>query len=228
MKNRISLLTLALLLGSVVAFAQGTPDVSGTYEGMVKKPDGSESKISIELKSESGKITGRATHGEKSMAVTDAKLENGTLTLNFGSDHKFVGKVDGDSLVGDAFDGPAKHPLSLKKRTSAATPAAPAAAAAAPFNLSGDWEAVADANGQPFPFSLTLKVDGETVTGGSSSQLGDSTIKSGTWKDGKLAFQLDGQNGVVTMSATVVEGKLSGEFDFSGQMQGKWVAVKKN
>ena len=231
MKNRIerlSLLTLALLLGSVVAFGQGTPDVSGTYEGAVKKPDGSESKISIELKTESGKITGRAVHGEKSMAVTDAKLENGVLTLNFGSDHKFVGKLDGDQLVGDAFDGPAKFPLSLKKRTATGTPAAAPAPPAAAFNLNGDWEAVADANGQPFPFSLTLKVDGETVTGGSSSQLGDSAIKSGTWKDGKLAFQLDGQNGVVTMNAVVVDGKLSGEFDFAGQLSGKWVAVKKN
>ena len=233
MKNRIerlSLLTLALLLGSVVAFAQGTtPDLSGTYDGTVKKPDASESKISIELKSENGKITGRAMHGEKSMPVTDAKFENGTLTLNFGSDHKFVGKLDGDQLVGEAFDGPAKHPLSLKKRSSAGTPApASAAAPAAAFNLSGDWEAVADANGQPFPFSLTLKVDGEAVTGGSSSQLGDSAIKSGTWKDGKLAFQLDGQNGVVTMSAVVIDGKLSGEFDFAGQLSGKWVAVKKN
>jgi major membrane immunogen (membrane-anchored lipoprotein) len=226
--ERLSLLTLAFLLGSVVAFGQGTPDVSGTYEGTVKKPDASESKISIELKTESGKITGRAIHGEKSMAVTDAKLENGVLTLNFGSDHKFVGKLDGDQLVGDAFDGPAKFPLSLKKRAATGTPAATSAAPAAAFNLNGDWEAVADANGQPFPFSLTLKVDGETVTGGSSSQLGDSTIKSGTWKDGKLAFQLDGQNGVVTMSAVVIDGKLSGEFDFSGQMQGKWVAVKKN
>ena len=231
MKNRIerlSLLTLALLLGSVVAFGQGTPDVSGTYEGTVKKPDATESKISIELKSESGKITGRAIHGEKSMAVTDAKLENGVLTLNFGNDHKFVGKLDGDQLVGDAFDGPAKFPLSLKKRVASGSPAATSAAPAAAFNLNGDWEAVADANGQPFPFSLTLKVDGETVTGGSSSQLGESAIKSGTWKDGKLAFQLDGQNGVVTMSAVVIDGKLSGEFDFAGQMSGKWVAVKKN
>lgn len=232
MKNRIerlSLLTLALLLGSVVAFGQGTPDVSGTYEGTVKKPDASESKISIELKTESGKITGRAMHGEKSMAVTDAKLENGLLTLNFGSDHKFIGKFEGDQLVGEAFDGPAKFPLSLKKLAAAGTPPATSAAApAAAFNLAGDWEAVADANGQPFPFSLTLKVDGETVTGGSSSQLGDSAIKSGTWKDGKLAFQLDGQNGVVTMSAVVIDGKLSGEFDFAGQLSGKWVAVKKN
>jgi hypothetical protein len=30
------------------------------------------------------------------------------------------------------------------------------------------------------------------------------------------------------MSATVIEGKLSGEYDYAGQLQGKWVAVRKN
>ena len=86
---------------------------------------------------------------------------------------------------------------------------------------------MADAQGQPFPFLLTLKVDGEKVTGGSSSQLGDSTISTGSWKDGKLNFLLDSSNGAITMSATVVDGKLTGEFDYAGQMQGKWVAIKK-
>src|SRR6185312_17319105 len=103
-----------------------------------------------------------------------------------------------------------------------ATPAVGESAPAAPVNLNGEWDAVADANGQPFPFLLTLKIDGENVTGNSSSQLGDATIKTGSWKDGKLAFQLEGQNGVITMSGTVVEGKLSGEFDYAGQLQGKW------
>lgn len=230
MKNtikRLSLLTFAFLLGSVVAFAQGS-DPSGTYEGMVKMPNASEVKLSLEVKSEGGKITGRAVHGDKVKAATDGKFENGTLTLTFGPEQKFVGKLEGDQLVGEAIDGAAKIPVSLKKVTPAAAPAAAAATSAAPFDLNGNWEAVADANGQPFPFSLTLKVDGETVTGGSSSQLGDSAVKSGTWKDGKLSFLLEGQNGVVTLSATVIEGKLSGEFDFAGQLQGKWVAVKKN
>ena len=99
--------------------------------------------------------------------------------------------------------------------------------ATAPINLTGEWEAVADANGQPFPFTLTLKIDGEKVTGGSSSQLGESVISSGTWKDGQLNFTMEGQNGAITMNATVVEGKLSGQFDYAGQLQGKWVAVKK-
>ena len=225
--NRIGLLVLTFLLGSIAAFAQGP---TGKYEGTVKRPGGAEDKIALELKSEGAKVTGRAIHGDKSIDITDGKFENGTLTLSFGKDHSFVGKVDGDKITGEAVDGTQKIPLELKKVTpaAAAAPAAAATPAAGPVDLNGQWEAVADANGQPFPFLLVLKIEGETVTGSSSSQLGESTVKSGTWKEGKLVFQLEGQNGVISMSATVVEGKLSGEFDYSGQLQGKWVAVKKN
>jgi hypothetical protein len=41
-------------------------------------------------------------------------------------------------------------------------------------------------------------------------------------------FSLEGANGTIALTAAIVEGKLSGEFDYAGQMQGKWVAVKKN
>jgi hypothetical protein len=218
--NRLSLLILTTLLGIVTAFAQATApqNVSGTYEGMVKRPGATaEERVSLELKSEGGKITGHVTHGDRSAEVTDGKLENGTLTLKIGNDVTFVAKVDGDKLVGEAVHGTDKMKMELKRVTPVA-----------PINLSGEWDAVADANGQPFPFVLVLKVEGENVTGSSSSQLGDSTIKAGTWKDGKLVLQVEGQNGVISLSATVVEGKLSGEFDYAGQLQGKWVAVKKN
>lgn len=223
----LGLLTLTFLLGSIVAFAQG--DLTGTYEGTVKMPGMPEGKVSIELKSEGGKITGHATHGPKTVEITEAKLENSTLTLNFGGDHKYVAKVDGDNLVGEVSDGAQKFPLELKKVKPAAAAAAPAPATApAAVNLNGQWDGVADAQGQPFPFLLTLKVDGESVTGTSSSQLGESVVKDGSWKDGKLSFQLEGQNGTISMSATVVDGKLSGEFDYAGQLQGKWVAMRKN
>ena len=239
MRYKISLLTLAFLLGSIVAFAQGgaTPNVTGTYEGTVKRPGTTiEDKVSLELKSEGGKITGRGIHGQMSVEVTEAKLENGTLTLSFGKDAMFVGKIDGDKLIGEVMHGTEKVPLELKKVTPAAAAPAPSPAPApsaspAPagaVNLNGDWDGVADANGQPFPFLLTLKVDGENVTGSSSSQLGEAQIKSGSWKDGKLVFQLEGQSGIIAMSATVIEGKLSGDFDYAGQLSGKWVAVKKN
>ena len=228
MKNttRLVLLTLTFLAGSIVAFAQATPapNLSGTYEGTVKKPGAPEEKVSLELKNEGGKITGRAMHGTMSIDVTEAKLENGTLSLSFGKEAVLVAKVDGDKLIGELTAGTQKHAVELKKVTTPA--AAPAAAPA--VNLNGQWEAVADANGQPFPFLLTLKLEGENVTGGSSSQLGEASIKDGSWKDGKLVFQLEGQSGTILMSATVIDGKLSGEFDYAGQLQGRWVAVKKN
>jgi hypothetical protein len=232
-KHKTILLALTFLLGSIVAFAQTAPaDISGTYEGMVKRPGAAaEEKVTLEVKNEGGKITGRATHGTMAADVTDGKYENGTLTLSFGNDAKFVAKVDGDKLIGDAAHGTEKMHMELKKVTPAAAATAATAAPAAPaaaVNLNGQWDAVADANGQPFPFLLTLKVEGETVTGGSSSQLGEAQLKNGTWKDGRLMFQLEGSNGTISMTATVIDGKLSGEFDYSGQLQGKWVAVKKN
>jgi hypothetical protein len=231
-KHKTILLTLTFLLGSIIAVAQTAPaNISGTYEAMVKRPGATtEEKVSLELKSDAGKITGHATHGTMTVEVTDAKLENGALTLNFGKDAMFVGKVDGDKLIGNLMHGTEKVPVELKRVTPAApaTTATPAAPAAAAVNLNGQWEAVADANGQPFPFLLTLKIDGESVSGGSSSQLGEAQLKNGTWKDGHLSFQLEGSNGTISMSATVIDGKLSGEFDYSGQLQGKWVAVKKN
>lgn len=216
MMKRLALLTVTLLLGCVVAFAQG--DVSGKYEGSVK---GTDQKVSLDLKSEAGKISGRLTNGTNAMDVTEGTLKDDALTLSFGKGATLTAKVLGDKIVGDLVAGTEKRELELTKVPAAAP-------AAAPFDLNGNWDAVADANGQPFPFALTLKVEGETVTGSSSSQLGESAVKSGTWKDGKLAFQLEGQNGVVTLSAAVIEGKLSGEFDYAGQLQGRWVAVKKN
>jgi hypothetical protein len=234
-KHKTLLLTLTFLLGSIAAFAQAPQNLAGTYEGMVKRPGGTtEEKVSLELKTDGGKISGRASHGTMSIESTDGKFEDGTVTLTFGKDASFVGKLDGDKLVGNLIHGAQeKVPVELKKvvpAAAAATPATPAtpAAPAAAFNLNGQWDAVADANGQPFPFLLTLKVDGQTVSGGSSSQLGEATLKNGTWKDGKLSFELEGSNGTIAMSATVIDGKLSGEFDYSGQLQGKWVAVKKN
>jgi hypothetical protein len=75
---------------------------------------------------------------------------------------------------------------------------------------------------------LTLKVEGEKVTGESSSSLGQATISNGTFKDGKLAFQLDSPGGAIIMSAVIKDGGLVGEFDYAGQTQGRWVAKKRN
>ena len=143
---RLSLLTLTLLLGSIVAFAQASAptDISGTYEGMVKRPGGAEEKVSLELKNEGGKISGSATHGTRTAVITEGKLENGTVTLQFGQEATFTAKVDGDKLVGEAVQGTQKIPIELKRVTAAApAPATPAAPAAGTVDLNGDWTSAA-------------------------------------------------------------------------------------
>jgi len=226
----VCLFVFTFLLGASVALAQDT--VSGKYEGTLKTAGAADEKVSLELKNDGGKISGHLMKGQTAIDISEGTLAASKLSLKLGAaakDGTINATVDGDKITGDWLAGAKKSTLELKKATAAAAaPATPAAAApAGAINLTGEWDGVADAQGQPFPFLLTLKVDGETVTGGGSSQLGESTIKNGTWKDGKLSFELEGQNGVISMTAVVVDGKLSGDFDFAGQMQGKWTATRK-
>ena len=223
MKNWIRVIAVAtfLALGAVAAFGQDS--ISGKYVGVAKSAGAADAELTLELKNEGGKITGSLISGQTKTEISDGTLLDGKLTLKLGEaakDGVLTAKLDGGTLVGEWVAGSQTKAVELKR--GAVTEAA------ASVNLNGTWDGLADANGQGFPFTLTLKVEGEKVTGGSSSQLGDSNISEGTWKDGKLSFQLNGQNGAISMSATIVEGKLSGEFDYSGQLQGKWVAVRKN
>ena len=228
----ISVAVLALLLSCSVALAQDT--LSGKYEGIAKNAGAADEKVSLELKNAGGKISGRLLKGETAIDISEGTLAESKLSLKLGAaakDGTINATVEGEKITGDWLAGSQKRSLELRK--VAATAAAPSkgsaeSAPAAALNLNGQWDAVADAQGQPFPFVLELKIDGQTVTGSSNSQLGASQIKNGTWKDGKLTFELEGQSGVISMTAVVGEGKLSGDFDFAGQLQGKWVAVKKN
>lgn len=219
---KLTTLLLTFLLGATAAFAQTQPGVVGNYEGAIKGQP-----VTFELKNKDGKLQGQLKAGDKAYELTEAAVNTeGMLSFTFGKDARIDGKTDGSVITGNWIVGAEKSPIELTKVTPGSA-AAPAAAAPA-VNLNGQWEAVAEANGQPFPFMLTLKVEGEAVTGNSSSQLGEAVLKEGSWKDGRLAFVVEGSNGNISMVATVVDGKLSGEFDYAGQLQGKWVAVKKN
>ncbi len=215
---------LALLLLSPLVLSAQTPmptadQFAGTYKGTAKMGSG-EMDVTLEIKSANGKISGRAVGGQTEYQITSGEITGGKLTLKFGTADpaSLVLQQREDKLVGDWVRGDQKGTVELKK--IAPEPSA------AEF-LTGQWEGTADANGQPFPFLLTLKVEGEKVTGSSSSELGTSPITTGTWKDGKLVFVLDSANGQIGMVATIVDGKLVGDFDLSGQMTGKWAAVKK-
>jgi hypothetical protein len=190
----------------------------GNYKGTAKMTSG-QMDVTVEIKVADGKVSGRAVTAEREYQIASGELAAGKLTLKFGAGNEAASLIlqkAEDKLVGDWIRGDQKGTVELKK-----------AEVFTAESLNGEWDAVADAGGQPFPFVLTLKVEGEKVTGTSSSQLGNSNISSGTWKDGKLAVILEAGSGQITLVATMIDGKLSGEYDFAGQSSGKWVAIKK-
>jgi hypothetical protein len=215
---RIQVLILAACFTCAVALAQGgnqNSTLAGKYEGAAKGPDG-DVHLTLDLVDDGGKISGQVTSPHGVYKIVKAQMAAGVLTLDAegsNSKGKLTLRQKDDLLSGD---------FTADGRTGAVE-----FRRAAKDEISGEWEAVADAQGQAFPFSLSLKLDGEKVTGSSSSQLGTSNISSGVWKDGKLAIMLESGNGQIALVATIVEGKLSGDYDFSGQASGKWVAQKK-
>ena len=214
---------LALLLLPLIVSGQNsgganqktTAPLTGKYEGTAKGPNG-EVQVTLDIVDEAGKFSGGVTTPRGIYKVVKGQMVEGLLSLELDADPsvaKLTVRQKDDRLVGE---------LSVDGKTGAVE-----LRRVAKDEISGVWDAAADANGQAVPFTLTLKVEGEKVTGGSSSQLGDSTISSGVWKDGKLAVVLEGTNGQVALIGTLIDGKLAGDYDYAGQLQGKWVATKK-
>jgi hypothetical protein len=211
-----ALMTAAVFVPALAAAqAKDTDPFVGNFKGVAKMSDG-EMPVTLELKSVNGKFTGHAMAADTDYKVESGKVTNDALTLTFGAGPDAATltlKPNGDKLVGDWVHGTQKGTVELSRFEPNAKD-----------EISGEWDAVADAQGQPFPFTLSLKLDGDKVTGSSNSQLGVGNITTGTWKEGKLAIVLDGN---ITLVAAMIEGKLSGDYDFAGQSTGKWVAVKK-
>jgi hypothetical protein len=150
-----------------------------------------------------------------------------------GNEGTVTATLDGDKITGKWELGGQGGGLELKRAgmasaSAAPKPAAPAAAPAAGGDpISGEWDATADAGGTSLPFTLKLKLDGDKVTGTSESAQGTATLSKGSFAANKLSFNLDTPNGAIAMTALLKDGKLVGDFDFAGQMTGKWEAKKK-
>lgn len=218
----LSAIGLALfLIPGLVVQAQvpnQTPQSSfaGKYDATVTGETG-EQKITLEVLEDAGKFSGSLTTARGSFKILKGQMAEGVLTLEIekpdGGSGSMMLRQNGVNLT--ATFSEAGKDMRVEFRRMAAD------------EISGEWDAVADASGEPFPFALTMKLEGEKVTGSSVSQLGNSNISEGSWKDGKLAVILDGGSGKIALMATLIDGKLSGDYDYAGQLQGKWVAIRK-
>jgi hypothetical protein len=219
--------------------------VGGRYEGMIDTPQGPENG-SLELRTEAGAVKGTlSTPSYPGLPVTGGTLTGDQLVVTFlveDMEGTLRGTVKGEQIEGTWVVEDNSGAFSLKKVAAAATPAAtpavtpaPAAegkAAGAPVApagdpLSGTWDAVAEAGGGTYPFTLSITLAGEKVTGSVTSEMGTSPIE-GTWTNGTLSFAFAMPDGAgIVMAATLAEGKLSGSLTMGTEVTGGWAASKR-
>ncbi|MFY9610663.1 MAG: hypothetical protein WAU45_18885 [Blastocatellia bacterium] len=244
----MTLLSIALLVtfssvASARAFsnesnqASPTDNLSGKYEGVAKSDQLGDIPLTVEIKNDNGKLSGKIDTPQGPAAITSGTYADGKVTMKFdagGNEGTVTATVAGDKITGKWELAGQGGPLELKRASMvAASPSASAASggsAAVPAAgdvVSGDWDASADAQGTAIPFTLKLKLDGDKVTGTSDSAQGSAPLSKGTYAAGKLSFTLDTPNGAIGMTGMIKDGKIVGEFDFAGQMTGKWEATKK-
>ena len=222
-KVMLSAVALALLLMPTELLAQAQEpnqkpqsSFAGKYEGTVKGETGDQ-KLTLDIAEDAGKFSGALTTARGSFKIVKGQVADGVLTLEIekpgGGSAPMTFKQNGANLTATFSEAGKDMTVEFRKVVA--------------DEISGEWDAIADASGQPFPFALTLKLEGDKVTGSSLSQLGTGNISEGSWNDGKLAVIIEGGNGKIALAATMVDGKLSGDYDFAGQLQGKWVAIRK-
>ncbi len=242
LRRIITLLSVALLVfTSSVAFGasfnpQAKPasdPVSGKYEGVAKSDQIGDIPLTVEIKNDNGKLSGKIDTPQGPSQITSGTFADGKIMMKFdagGNEGTVEAMLNGDKIVGKWALSGMGGPLELKRAGAAAAAAPPATATPAPAGgdpITGEWAASAEVQGMTIPFTLNLKLEGDKVTGTSTSDQGTAPLSKGTWAANNLTFALDTPNGVIGFKGMLKEGKIVGEFDFAGQMTGKWEAKKK-
>jgi hypothetical protein len=216
--------------------ATATDNLSGKYEGVAKSDQLGDIPLTVEIKNDNGKLSGKIETPQGPAAITSGTYADGKVTMKFdagGNEGTVTATLAGDKITGKWELGGQGGALELKRAgavMAGPTPTAPPSAGSVPAAgdpVSGEWDAAADAQGTSIPFTLKLKLEGDKVTGTSDSAQGSAALSKGTYVAGKLSFSLETPNGAIGLTGTVKDGKIVGEFDFAGQMTGKWEATKK-
>ena len=106
---------------------------------------------------------------------------------------------------------------------------------AAPFTfaqagVAGAWKLTFQTDQGAIDADMTLKQDGQKVTGSLVSPQGEAPIE-GTFNDGKLVLSMSvdaqGQAFVITFNGALEKDTLKGDVDFGGFGSAQWSATRK-
>ena len=239
MKNILILLMGAVLLAGPV-HAQGN-GAAGTWDVSLTTPNGPMS-VALTLKKDGDKLSGTIAGPQGEVAVEGTQKDK-AVVVNFSvqtPNGAFAivmnGNQDGDAIAGTMdFGGQGQAEWTGKRRGGAAAPASGAAAAPGqgdkPADVSGAWAIQLDIGGQTATPTVTLKQDGEKLSGTYSSQvLGEQQV-TGTMKGNDITFgfqaSFDGNAVKVTYTGKVDKDTMKGSVALGDMGEGTFTAKKK-
>jgi len=221
----------AALPGSAQApAAPKLESLAGVWEGSAQTPNGDLS-LRGELTFVDGKLGGAIESSMGRIQITGASFTDDKLTMSIefqGAPGALGGKVQGSRIEGVWEVSGQTGPFWLARPGSAGAAASGVAQGGDP--ISGEWVGEVMIGGEAMPFSMVLRLSGETVTGEITASMGKTPLASGGWKDGTLLLAFPYVGGEpVSMGAQLQDGKLAGVVDYNrGEATGTWSASKKS
>lgn len=246
--KKLYALTFALFL-AVPAMAQTTApapaaDVVGTWDVTVNTQQGA-IPSQVKLRKDGAKLVGTIA-SQMGESPLEAEVKDKTLSIWFNMQGQngpmaleMTGTVEGDKItkgslsmggnvIGDWVATRAKDAAAKTETAAATTAPSPAGGG----SLTGDWNVSVELPNMTATPGMTLKQDGEKLTGEYvSAQYGKFPI-TGTAK-GKdvvlnVSMAIEGNPMAVTYTATIQpDGSLKGTVNYAGMMDGTFVATKK-
>jgi hypothetical protein len=201
----------------------------GAWEGAAQTPNG-EASLRAALTWTDGKLGGVIESSLGPIQVTGASLADGKLAMTIdyqGAPGVLAGKVQDSRIEGTWEVNGQTGPFWLGRPGAAGAAGSRSEPGGDP--VSGQWVGEVVVNGAAMPFSMLLRLAGDTVTGEITSSTGTAPLASGGWKDGTLLLGFAYVGGEpVKMTAQVQEGRFVGVVDYNrGEATGTWTASRK-
>lgn len=244
MRTQTALFTILALVSTVVP-AAAQDSVTGAWKASFVTPDHAY-PARVQITQDGEQLTGTVGSEQGEMKLTGS-VQGKSISFKFdtrdpgGSGNMLAigvsGTIGSDGLKGEfTVDGNPTGTFSATRDTgsparAAAGPDGSSPAAAAAMDVTGTWELQVTTSTISASPSMTLKQEGEKITGQYQSQQYGRFPLTGTLKDGKIALTfvmtVEGNTLNVSYGGTVDKDGMKGTVNYGDLMDGTFTATRK-
>ncbi len=182
---------------------------------LILKQDGNAVTGSLESMLGKGEISSGKVSGNKFVGTAKTEIQGQSVELNIN------GTIDGDTMKGIINTGiPGFPPLPFEGKREGGGTGQPMTktdekTSSASAGIAGKWKIETNANGQPVTVNIDFKQDGDKLSGTVSSDVGDGTVKDGSFSNQKIKATLS-----IDFQGQPLDVLLVGDLDGDGKLKG--------